>query len=178
MPIMSDSEVRQLATTLQDYEAREEKQRHAEKKRKVEERSRWAKLGGVAAGVGGGALVGFWHGRSEDADGNLFIPRTSIPADFVVGLLATGAAFYAGKGLPGDLALDASNGFLAGATALYFHKHAAAGKAQDKLWGAESELLGPFTHNDPSIGAIPQHYLPVAQSMTDAELAASLRRSL
>lgn len=181
MPIMSDAQVRELALELQERDAREEKQRVDAKKRKAEERSRMVKLAGIFASAAGGALVGMWHGRSEDVDGNLFVPRTSLPMAPFVGLAASGLSFFFGKGPAGEIALDASNGFLAGATALYFRKHTAAGKAQNKFWaGLPSglpELVGPQTHNHPSIGSAPT-YLPAPQSMTDAELAASLRRSL
>ena len=74
--------------------------------------------------------------------------------------------------LLGDAAFSLSTGVLAGATAMYFRKHALAGKQANKFWAGVPELYGPQTHNHPSIGAA-----PVVTSMTDSELAMALRRA-
>jgi len=122
MPFISDTAMQKVATKLQSFETREEK-------RKVEVRQKLNEAKVVAESSLGAALVGFMHGRFEDADANFFIPRTSIPADFAMGL---------------------------------------AGKQASKFWAGAPELLAPITHNHPSIGA----------AMSDADLAAALRKSL
>ena len=73
MPFISDTAMQKVATKLQSFETREEK-------RKVEVRQKLNEAKVVAESSLGAALVGFMHGRFEDADANFFIPRTSIPA--------------------------------------------------------------------------------------------------
>jgi predicted lipid carrier protein YhbT len=79
--------MQKVATKLQSFETREEK-------RKVEVRQKLNEAKVVAESSLGAALVGFLHGRFEDADANFFIPRTSIPADFAMGLTGVGLAFF------------------------------------------------------------------------------------
>ena len=188
MPMVSDAQLRQIAGTITGLESqveeerlRVEEQRLREKEEKKKTRAFLTKVAGSAASVGGAALAGMWHGRREDADGNLFLPRTSLPADLLIGAAGVAGALAFSASKPNepyaDVVLDGTNGFLAGAVALYFRKHTLAGKQQNKFWAGLPELMGPQTHNSPSFGALPSA-LPVAQSMTDAELAASLRRAL
>ena len=92
------------------------------------------------------------HGRFEDADANFFIPRTSIPADFAMGLTGVGLAFFDMFGRADEDVLNFANGVLSGATAMYFRKHALAGKQASKFWAGAPELMAPVTHNHPSIG--------------------------
>jgi hypothetical protein len=169
MPMMTEAQVQSLATTLEGYENREKKF----KIEKKDQQRRWGELLMTGAAVGGAALVGFVHGRYEDADGNFFIPRTSLPADLFAGLVGVGIGFSGKLGGGGEALFHMSTGVLSGATAMYFRKHALAGKQQDKFWAGLPELMGPQTHNHPSIGAA-----PVNSAMTDSELAAALRRSL
>lgn len=158
------------------------KQLKAEKEQRlVSERTKINKALGVGAAFAGGGVVGFLQGRFEDQDGNLFVPNTQIPVLPLVTLAGAAAAAYNSAKLDdgaGNVVLDFANGALAGTAALYTRKHASAGKAQNKLWAGEPEVVGPVTHNYPRFGAVRPAALPVAQSMTDAELAASLRRSL
>ena len=188
MPMVSDAQLRQIAGTITGLETqveeerfRVEEQRLKEKEEKKKTRAFMTKVAGSVASVGGAALAGMWHGRREDADGNLFLPRTSLPADLLVGALGVAGALTFSSMKPNephaDIVLDGTNGFLAGAVALYFRKHTIAGKQQNKFWAGVPELIGTATHNRASFGALPSA-LPVAQSMTDAELAASLRRAL
>ena len=162
MPFISDTAIEKVATKLQGFEAREEK-------RKIEVRTKTKELLLVGEGAIGAAAVGFLHGRYEDADANFFVPRTSIPMDFLIGV---GMAFFGAFGRANEHALNVSNGVLNGATAMYFRKHAQAGKRSDKFWAGAPELMAPLTHNHPSIGAA-----PVSTSMSDADLAAALRKS-
>jgi hypothetical protein len=161
MPFISDTAMQKVATKLQSFETREEK-------RKVEVRQKLNEAKVVAESSLGAALVGFLHGRFEDADANFFIPRTSIPADFAMGLTGVGLAFFDMFGRADEDVLNFSNGVLSGATAMYFRKHAQAGRKANKFWAGLPELTGPITHNHPSIGA----------AMSDNELAAALRKSL
>ncbi|MEO8903574.1 MAG: hypothetical protein ABI627_18800 [Polyangiaceae bacterium] len=161
MPFISDTAMQKVATKLQSFETREEK-------RKVEVRQKLNEAKVVAESSLGAALVGFMHGRFEDADANFFIPRTSIPADFAMGLTGVGLAFFDMFGRADEDVLNFSNGVLSGATAMYFRKHALAGKQASKFWAGAPELMAPITHNHPSIGA----------AMSDADLAAALRKSL
>jgi hypothetical protein len=87
---------------------------------------------------------------------------------FCLGLTGVGLAFFDLFGRVDEDVLNFSNGVLSGATAMYFRKHALGGKQASKFWGGAPELIGPTTHNHPSIGA----------AMSDADLAAALRRSL
>jgi hypothetical protein len=73
MPFITDTAMQKVATKLQSFETREEK-------RKIEVRQKLNEAKTVAESSLGAALVGFMHGRFEDADANFFIPRTSIPA--------------------------------------------------------------------------------------------------
>ena len=166
MPFISDTAMQKVATKLQSFETREEK-------RKVEVRQKLNEAKVVAESSLGAALVGFLHGRFEDADANFFIPRTSIPADFAMGLTGVGLAFFDMFGRADEDVLNFSNGVLSGATAMYFRKHARSGKLADKFWaGGVPEIMGPSSH--PSFGAAP----PVNVAMTDSQLAAALRRNL
>ena len=167
MPFISDTAIEKVATKLQGFEAREEK-------RKVEVRTKTKELLLVGEGSIGAAAVGFLHGRYEDADANFFVPRTSIPADFLLGIGGVGLAFFGAFGRANEHALNVSNGVLNGATAMYFRKHAQAGKRSDKFWAGAPELMGPITHNHPAIGV----GSTVGAAMSDAELAAALRKSL
>ncbi|HKO46539.1 MAG TPA: hypothetical protein VJV79_02380 [Polyangiaceae bacterium] len=163
MPFISDAAIEKVATKLQGFEAREEK-------RKVEVRSKTKELLLVGEGAIGAAAVGFLHGRYEDADANFFVPRTSLPLDFLIGVGGVGLAFFGAFGQANEHALNVSNGVLNGATAMYFRKHAQAGKRSDKFWAGEPDLLAPITHNHPAIG--------VGAAMSDTELAAALRKAL
>ena len=170
MPMMTEAQVQSLATTLEGYESREQKLKHEKK----EQNKKWTELLMAGTNVGGAALAGFVHGRYEDADGNFFIPRTSLPADLTVGLLGVVLGYSEKLGKGGSSVLfHLSTGMLSGATALYFRKHALAGKQSDKFWAGIPELYGEPTHNRPAIGAG-----PVSSAMTDSELAAALRRAL
>jgi hypothetical protein len=176
MPMMTEAQVQNLANRIQTYETREERQ----KEEKKELFKKYEDLVMSSLGLGGAALTGFVHGRYEDADGNLFFPRTSIPADLTVGFLGVLAGFYGKLTTKKDqeqklseAVFELSKGVLSGATAMYFRKHALAGKRVDKLWAGMPELMGPQTHNHPSIGAAPVH-----SAMTDTELALALRRAL
>jgi len=163
MPFISDTAIEKVATKLQGFEAREEK-------RKVEVRTKTKELLLVGEGAIGAAAVGFLHGRYEDADANFFVPRTSLPLDFLLGVGGVGLAFFGAFGRANEHALNVSNGVLNGATAMYFRKHAQAGKRSDKFWAGAPELLAPITHNHPAIG--------VGSAMSDADLAAALRKAL
>ena len=186
MAMMSDSEVRNLANTLETYEAREKKRELEKREEKKENQRRWLELLYTGAGVAGAAGIGFMHGRFEDDDGNFFIPRTTLPADITVGTLGVLLGFgmgYMGKegaakkddgSEAGKVVFQLSRGILDGATAMYFRKHARSGKLANKFWSGVPELVGPQTHNHPAIGAAP----PVNVAMTDAQLAAALRRNL
>ncbi len=188
MAMMSDSEVRNLANTLETYEAREKKREIEKREDRKENHRKWLELLYTGAGVAGAAGIGFMHGRFEDDDGNFFIPRTTLPADLTLGTLGVLAGFGlgymgtkkegAGKkdegSEAGKVVFQLSRGILDGATAMYFRKHARSGKVANKFWAGLPELMGPQTHNHPSIGAAP----PVNVAMTDAQLAAALRRSL
>jgi hypothetical protein len=176
MPMITDAQMNNLANTIQTYETRQERQ----KEEKKELQKKFEELLMSTLGFGGAALTGFVHGRYEDADGNLFFPRTSIPADLTVGFLGVLAGFYGKLKTKKDqdqrmseALFEMSKGVLSGATAMYFRKHALAGKRVDKLWAGIPELMGPQTHNYPSIGAAPVH-----SAMTDSELALALRRTL
>lgn len=188
MAMMSDSEVRNLANTLESYEAREKKRELEKREDKKENQRKWMELLYTGAGVAGAAGIGFMHGRYEDDDGNFFIPRTTLPADITVGTLGVLVGFgmgYMGKkegggskdgSETGKVVFQLSRGILDGATAMYFRKHARKGKLADKFWAGvptAPELVGGPTHNHPSIGAA-----PVNVAMTDAQLAAALRRNL
>ena len=83
MPFITDTAMQKVATKLQRFETREEK-------RKIEVRQKLNEAKTVAESSLGAALVGFMHGRFEDADANFFIPRTSSPADFAMGLTGVG----------------------------------------------------------------------------------------
>ena len=188
MAMMSDSEVRSLANTLETYEAREKKRELEKREEKKENHRKWLELVYTGAGVAGAAGIGFMHGRYEDDDGNFFIPRTTLPADITIGTLGVLVGFgmgYMGNGKKdsakkdegsetGKVFFQLSRGILDGATAMYFRKHSRSGKLANKFWAGEHELMGPQTHNHPAIGAAP----PVNVAMTDAQLAAALRRSL
>ncbi|HKY34874.1 MAG TPA: hypothetical protein VJN18_02940 [Polyangiaceae bacterium] len=186
MAMMSDSEVRSLANTLENYEAREKRRELEKREERKESQRKWMELLYTGAGVAGAAGIGFMHGRFEDDQGNFFIPRTTLPADITVGTLGVLVGFgmgYMGKreggkkeegSEAGRAIFQLSRGILDGATAMYFRKHARAGKLSNKFWAGEPELLGPQTHNYPSIGAAP----PVNAAMTDSQLAAALRRNL
>jgi hypothetical protein len=187
MPFISESAMSKLAAKFGRIEAREEKLEQKEEKRQIMWRETADKARAVVESTAGAAFVGFLHGRYEDADSNFFIPRTSLPADLMLGgagvaisfLLATPMSDKNGEpdakpkkgesrfGFADDL-LSFSNGILNGATAMYFRKHALAGRQADKFWAGSPELVGAPTHNHPSIGA----------AMSDAELAAVLRRTL
>jgi hypothetical protein len=169
MPMMTEAQVQSLATTLEGYESREKKFKNEKK----EQHKKWTELLMAGATVGGAAMVGFVHGRYEDADGNFFIPRTSLPADLFAGLVGVGIGFSGKFGGGGEALFHLSTGVLSGATAMYFRKHAAAGKQADKFWAGVPELYRAPTHNHPSIGAA-----PVNTAMTDSELAMALRRAL
>jgi hypothetical protein len=188
MAMMSDSEVRSLATTLENYEARDKRRELEKREEKKENHRKWMELLYTGAGVAGAAGIGFVHGRFEDDDGNFFIPRTTLPADFTVGTLGVLVGFgmgYMGSKKDGTTKKDdgsevgkavfqVSRGILDGATAMYFRKHARAGKMADKFWAGEPELMGPATHNRALVGAAPS----VNTAMTDSQLAAALRCSL
>lgn len=189
MAMMSDAEVRNLANTLETYEAREKKRAIEKREETKENHRKWLELLYTGAGVAGAAGIGFAHGRFEDDDGNFFIPRTTLPADITVGTLGVLVGFGMGymgtkkeNGIKKDDGSEAgkaifqfSRGILDGATAMYFRKHARAGKLADKFWaGGVPELMGPQTHNSPTFGAAPT----VHTAMTDSQLAAALRRNL
>jgi hypothetical protein len=70
MPFITDTAMQKVATKLQSFETREEK-------RKIEVRQKLNEAKTVAESSLGAALVGFMHGRFEDADANFFIPRMS-----------------------------------------------------------------------------------------------------
>ena len=59
---------------------------------------------------------------------------------------------------------------------MYFRKHARTGKLSNKFWagGVLPEIVGGQPQNYPAMGAAP----PVNVAMTDAQLAAALRRNL
>ncbi len=187
MAMMSDSEVRSLASTLENYETREKKRELEKRQEKKENHRKWMELLYTGAGVAGAAGIGFMHGRFEDDDGNFFIPRTTLPADITIGTLGVLVGFGMGymgtkkeSGGKGDEGSEAgravfqlSRGILDGATAMYFRKHARSGKLADKFWaGGVPEIVGPSSY--PSFGAAP----PVNVAMTDSQLAAALRRNL
>lgn len=188
MAMMSDSEVRNLATTLETYEAREKKREIEKREERRENHKKWMELLYTGAGVAGAAGIGFLHGRYEDDDGNFFIPRTTLPADITIGTLGVLVGFgmgYMGTkkesagrkdegSEAGKVVFQLSRGVLDGATAMYFRKHARTGKLSNKFWAGVPELVGSQTHEYPSIGAAP----PVNVAMTDAQLAAALRRNL
>ncbi len=188
MAMMSDSEVRNLANTLETYEAREKKREIEKREDRKENHRKWLELLYTGAGVAGAAGIGFMHGRFEDDDGNFFIPRTTLPADITLGTLGVLAGFGLGymgtkkEGVgkkdegseAGRVVFQLSRGILDGATAMYFRKHARSGKIANKFWAGMPELIGAPTHNHPSIGAAP----PVNVAMTDAQLAAALRQNL
>lgn len=188
MAMMSDSEVRNLATTLETYEAREKKRELEKREERRENHKKWMELLYTGAGVAGAAGIGFLHGRYEDDDGNFFIPRTTLPADITIGTLGVLVGFgmgYMGTkkesagrkdegSEAGKVVFQLSRGVLDGATAMYFRKHARTGKLSNKFWAGVPELVGSQTHEYPSIGAAP----PVNVAMTDAQLAAALRRNL
>jgi hypothetical protein len=190
MAMMSDSEVRNLATTLETYEAREKKRELEKREEKRENHRKWLELLYTGAGVAGAAGIGFLHGRYEDDDGNFFIPRTTLPADLTVGtlgvLLGFGMGYMGTKkesvgrkdegSEAGKVVFQLSRGVLDGATAMYFRKHARSGKLSNKFWAGEGvpELVGGQPHQYPAMGAAPS----VNVAMTDAQLAAALRRNL
>ena len=190
MAMMSDSQVRNLANTLETYEAREKKREIEKRDEKRENHRKWMELLYTGAGVAGAAGIGFLHGRYEDDDGNFFIPRTTLPADLTVGTLGVLLGFGMGymgtkKDVPGrkdegseagKVVFQLSRGVLDGATAMYFRKHARSGKLANKFWAGEGvpEIVGGQPNNYPAMGAAP----PVNVAMTDAQLAAALRRNL
>jgi hypothetical protein len=188
MAMMSDSEVRSLANTLETYEAREKKREIEKREEKRENQRKWMELLYTGAGVAGAAGIGFLHGRYEDDDGNFFIPRTTLPADLTVGtlgvLLGFGMGYMGTKkesagrkdegSEAGKVVFQLSRGVLDGATAMYFRKHARKGKLSNKFWAGEPQLAGAPPNNYPAMGAAP----PVNVAMTDAQLAAALRRNL
>jgi len=187
MAMMSDSEVRNLANTLESYEARDKKREIEKREEKKENHRKWMELLYTGAGVAGAAGIGFMHGRYEDDDGNFFIPRTTLPADITVGTLGVLVGFgmgYMGKkesgtkdgSETGKVVFQLSRGILDGATAMYFRKHARSGKLSNKFWAGASlpEIVGGQSHDYPAMGAAP----PVNVAMTDAQLAAALRRNL
>jgi hypothetical protein len=188
MAMMSDSEVRNLANTLETYEAREKKREIEKREERRENHKKWMELLYTGAGVAGAAGIGFLHGRYEDDDGNFFIPRTTLPADITIGTLGVLVGFgmgYMGTkkesagrkdegSEAGKVVFQLSRGVLDGATAMYFRKHARTGKLSNKFWAGVPELMGPQTHNYAAIGAAP----PVNVAMTDAQLAVALRRNL
>jgi hypothetical protein len=183
--------VQNLASTIETYEAREKRRNEEKKEEKKAEQRKWMELVYTGAGLAGAAGIGFLHGRFEDDDGNFFIPRTSLPADITLGAAGLLLGYWSGyigtkdksagatkrdEGSEGGRALfQVSRGILDGAAAMYFRKHSRAGKLADKFWAGVPEMLGPQTHNYPSIGAAPS---AVNSAMTDAELAAALRRTL
>jgi hypothetical protein len=190
MPMMTEAQVQNLASTIESLEAREKRRQEEKREEKKADQRKWMELVYTGAGLAGAATIGFLHGRFEDDDGNFFIPRTSLPADLTLGATGLLLGYWAGyigtkdkdggkkkdEGSEGGRALfQVSRGVLDGAAAMYFRKHARAGKLADKFWAGVPELLGPQTHNYPSIGAAPS---AVNSAMTDAELAAALRRSL
>ena len=63
MPMMTEAQVQSLATTLEGYESREKKFKNEKK----EQHKKWTELLMAGATVGGAAMVGFVHGRYEDA---------------------------------------------------------------------------------------------------------------
>jgi hypothetical protein len=188
MAMMSDSEVRSLANTLETYEAREKKREIEKREEKRENQRKWMELLYTGAGVAGAAGIGFLHGRYEDDDGNFFIPRTTLPADLTVGtlgvLLGFGMGYMGTKkesagrkdegSEAGKVVFQLSRGVLDGATAMYFRKHARKGKISNKFWAGAPELAGSAPNSYPAMGAAP----PVNVAMTDAQLAAALRRNL
>jgi hypothetical protein len=184
---MSDSEVRNLANTLETYEAREKKREIEKRDERRDNHRKWMEMLYTGAGVAGAAGIGFLHGRYEDDDGNFFIPRTTLPADLTVGTLGVLLGFgmgYMGTAAgkkeegseTGKVVFQLSRGVLDGATAMYFRKHARSGKLSNKFWAGASlpEIVGGQPHNYPAMGAAP----PVNVAMTDAQLAAALRRNL
>ena len=96
MAMMSDSEVRSLATTLENYETREKKRELEKRQEKKENYRKWMELLYTGAGVAGAAGIGFMHGRFDDDDGNFFIPRTTLPADVTIGTLVGFGMGYIG----------------------------------------------------------------------------------
>ena len=136
MPFITDTAMQKVATKLQSFETRDEK-------RKFEVRQKLNEAKTVAESSLGAALVAFMHGRFEDADANFFIPRTSIPADFAMGLAGAGLAFFDMFGRAEEDALNFSSGMLSGATAMYFRKHALAGKQGASFGRARRSSLGP-----------------------------------
>jgi hypothetical protein len=66
MAMMSDSEVRSLATTLENYEARDKRRELEKREEKKENHRKWMELLYTGAGVAGAAGIGFIHGRFED----------------------------------------------------------------------------------------------------------------
>jgi hypothetical protein len=187
MPFISDATVSNIVSKINRFKAHEEKLEKQEEQNKIKWRETFAKGRHAAEGMAGAALIGFLHGRYEDADSNFFIPRTSIPADITLGLGSTLLTFLfsmpteaekadsEGKSKKTDTTsavaddlFALSNGLMNGALAMYFRKHALAGRQADKFWAGAPELVGAPTHNHPSIGA----------AMSDTELAAVLRRTL
>ena len=63
MPFITDTAMQKVATKLQSFETREEK-------RKIEVRQKLNEAKTVAESSLGAVLVGFMHGRFEDADAN------------------------------------------------------------------------------------------------------------
>ena len=189
MAMMSDAEVRNLATTLETYEAREKKRALEKREETKENHRKWLELLYTGAGVAGAAGIGFMHGRFEDDDGNFFIPRTTLPADITIGTLGVLVGFgmgYMGTkkeavgkkdegSEAGRAVFQLSRGILDGATAMYFRKHARAGKLADKFWaGGVPEIIGGQPQAHAAFGAAPT----INTAMTDSQLAAALRRNL
>ena len=75
----------------------------------------------------------------------------------------------------GRAVFQLSRGILDGATAMYFRKHARAGKLADKFWaGGLPEIIGAQPQSHAAMGAAPT----INTAMTDSQLAAALRRNL
>ncbi|MFZ5893414.1 MAG: hypothetical protein ACOY0T_20300 [Myxococcota bacterium] len=183
MPMITDAQLNNLASTIQNLESRVEENKGRTEQQKLEKKElkqKYEHLLMSMLGAGGAALTGYLH-RYEDAEGNLFFPRTTIPADLTLGALGVGTGFFvtlqAKKNSEnekiGEGVFELSKGILWGSLAMYFRKHALAGKRIDKLWGGAPELMAPVTHNHPAIGAA-----PVRSAMTDTDLAHALRRAL
>ncbi|MFZ5895545.1 MAG: hypothetical protein ACOY0T_31095 [Myxococcota bacterium] len=183
MPMITDAQLNNLASTIQNLESKVEENKERteqQKNEKKELRQKYEHFLMSMLGAGGAALTGYLH-RYEDAEGNLFFPRTTIPADLTLGVVGVGAGFFCALHAKknsenekiGEGVFELSKGVLWGSLAMYFRKHALAGKRIDKLWGGAPELMGPASHNYPSIGAA-----PVRSEMTDSDLAHALRRAL
>jgi hypothetical protein len=116
-------------------------------------------------------------------------PRTTLPADITIGTLGVLVGFgmgYMGTkketvgkkdegSEAGRAVFQLSRGILDGATAMYFRKHARAGKLAHKFWaGGVPEIIGGQPQSHAEFGAAPT----INTAMTDSQLAAALRRNL